>query len=121
MKTVLKLLLVAIVINACVRGGMAAAGYFRFKDAAQQAVLFGSDSTPEEIQLLIVERAQALKLPVVPENIQVSRQGGRTWADASYHQDIEVFPNQMYPVNWSFRVEGYSMVLGAPQPKPVRN
>ena len=118
MKTILKLLLVAIVINACVRGGMAAAGYFRFKNAAEQAVLFGSDSTPEEIQQLIIERAQALKLPVVAENIVVNRQGGRTWADASYHQDIEVFPNQRYPMNWSFRVEGYTMVLGPPPSKP---
>lgn len=121
MKTILKLLLAAIVINASVRGGMAAAGYFRFKDAAQQAVLFGSDSTPEEIQQLIIERAQALKLPVAIENIQVNRQGGRTWADASYSQNIEVFPKQQYPVSWSFRVEGYTMVLGAPKPRPVRN
>jgi len=121
MKTFLKLLLAAIVINASVRGGMAAAGYFRFKDAAQQAVLFGSDSTPEEIQQLIIERAQALKLPVAIENIQVNRQGGRTWADATYSQNIEVFPNQQYPVNWSFRVEGYTMVLGAPKLRPVRN
>ena len=86
-----------------------------------EAVLFGSDSTPEEIQQLIIERAQALKLPVAIENIQVNRQGGRTWADATYSQSIEVFPNQHYPVNWSFRVEGYTMVLGAPKPRPVRN
>ena len=118
MKTILKLLLVAIVVNGCVRGGMAAYGYFRFKDAAQQAVLFGSDSTPEQIQALIIERAQALKLPILADNIQVNRQGGRTWADASYHQDIEVFPNQTYPMNWSFRVEGYTMVLGPPPTKP---
>lgn len=118
MKTILKLLLVAIVVNGCIRGGMAAYGYFRFKDAAQQAVLFGSDSTPEQIQALIIERAQALKLPILADNIQVQRQGGRTWADASYHQDIEVFPNQTYPMNWTFRVEGYTMVLGTPPAKP---
>ena len=121
MKTILKLLLVAIVINAAARGGMAAAGYFRFKDAAQKAVLFGSDSTPEEIQAEIIERAQSLQLPVVPEDIHVNRQGSRTWADAAYRQNIEVFPNQMYPVKWAFTVEGYNMVLDAAPPRPARH
>ena len=117
MKTILKLLVAAIVINAAVRGGMAAYRYYQFKDAAQQAVLFGSTSTPEEIQQALVERATSLSLPVGAEDVQVQRQGGRTWADASYKQAIEVFPNQQYPVDWSFTVEGYSMVISNPIPK----
>ena len=117
MKTFLKLLLAAIVINAAVRGGLAAKRYFEFKQAAQEAVLFGADTPVTDIRQIIVERAQSLNLPIVTDNVKVNRQGGRTWADASYRQSIEVFPNQQYPVDWSFSVEGYSMVLGA---TPVR-
>ena len=114
MKTFLKLLLVAIVINASVRGAMAGARYYKFKDAAQHAVLFGNESTPEEIQQLILERGRELNVPISPDDVVVNRKGTRTWADASYRQTIEVFPNQLYPVDWSFMVEGYSMVIGPP-------
>jgi|KBSMisStandDraft_5_1062788.scaffolds.fasta_scaffold1097425_2 hypothetical protein len=113
MKTILKLLLAAIVINAAVRGGLAAKRYFEFKQAAQEAVLFGADTPVTDIRQIIVERARVLNVPITADDVKVNRQGGRTWADAAYHQSIEVFPNQMYPVNWSFSVEGYSMVLGA--------
>ena len=47
-----------------------------------------------------------------PDNVTVGRENGRTWADASYSQSVELFPNQKYPVDFSFSVEGYSMVIG---------
>ena len=112
MKTFFKLLVVVIVLNAAVHGGLSAKRYFQLKQAAQEAVLFGAATPVTDIHQIIIERAQALNMPVVADNVTVNREGGRTWADASYHEAIEVFPNQAYPVNWSFSVEGYSMVLG---------
>jgi hypothetical protein len=116
-KTFFKLLVVVIILNAAVHGGLAAKRYFQLKQAAQEAVLFGAETPVADIHQIIVERAQALNLPVVSDDIKVDRAGGRTWADASYREAIEVFPNQSYAVNWSFSVEGYSMVLGATAPK----
>ena len=112
MKTILKLLVAAIIINACARGGFAAVRYYQFKEAAQQAVLFGAANTTTDIQQLIVSRAKELNLPVDPAKVIVQRQGGRTWADAAYSQRVEFFPNQLYPVDFSFSVEGHSMILG---------
>lgn len=116
MKTFLKLLVAAIAINAAAHGGLAAKRYFEFKQAAQEAVLFGATTPVDDIRQVILGRAQLLNLPVVADDVTVNRQGGRTWADASYRQSIEWFPNQNYPVNWSFSVEGYSMVLGTSAP-----
>ena len=118
MKTILKLLLAAIVINAAARAGLAAKAYFQFKESAQQAVLFGAESTPDDIQQLILERADEFDIPIAPDDVTVSREGGRTWADASYRQMVEYVPNQTYPINWSFSVEAYSMVLGTPATPP---
>jgi hypothetical protein len=117
MKTFFKLLVAVVVINACVRGGTAALHYYQLKDTAQQAVLFGADVDTADIQDVILQRARALNLPVDVEDVQVNRQGGHTWAETSYRQPIEFFPNQTYPINWSFSVEGYSLVLGAPAAK----
>jgi hypothetical protein len=112
MKTILKLVVAAIIINASVRGGFAAVRYYQFKEAAQQAVLFGAANTTTDIQQLIVSRAKELNLPVDPEKVTVQRRGGRTWADAAYSQHVEFFPNQIYPIAFSFSVEGHSMILG---------
>ena len=117
MKTLLKILLAVVVINAASRAGIVAMRYYQFKDAAQQAVLFGAESTPEDIHQLILRRAQTLNLPVLPDHVQVNREGGRTWAEASYRQPVELFPNQAYPVDLSFSVESYNMVLGAAPPR----
>ena len=117
MKTLLKIVLVVVIINAATRAGIAAMRYYQFKDAAQQAVLFGAESSPEDIQQLILQRAQKLNLPVLVDDVQVNREGARTWADASYRQEVELFPNQEYPVDLSFSVESYNIVLGAQPPK----
>jgi hypothetical protein len=117
MKTILKLLLAALIANAAVRGGMAAYRYHQFKDAAQQAVLFGNSESEEALQQIIIDRGQALSLPVDADSVTVQRAAGRTWADASYRQPIEFFPNQEYPVEWTFTVEGYSMMIANPIPK----
>jgi hypothetical protein len=114
MKTVLKLLIVAVILNGLARVGLASMRYYQFREAAQQAVLFGAGTPTVEVHRIIVERATELNLPIRPEDIVVRRLGGRTWADANYRQGVEVFPEQQYPVDFSFSVESYSMVLGPP-------
>ena len=112
MKTFFKLLIVAIIINGTARVGLAAMRYYQFKDAAQQAVLFGANTTTLDIREQLLERASAMNLPIKPENVTVGREGGRTWAEASYKQPVEVFPKQIYAMNFTFLVEGRSMLLG---------
>ena len=112
MKTILSLVIAAVLINGSARAGLAAMNYYRFKDMAQQTVLFGAGSSTDQIRQRILEKADQLQLPIDPEYVRVGRDGTRTWASASYRQGIELFPNQPYYVDFDFSVEGYSMVLG---------
>ena len=109
MKTIIKLLIVLVIINALVRAGIAASNYYRLKDAAQQIITFNPRTAPTELQTQIMNRARELEVPVAPENISVQREGPRTTADAKYVQPVELFPNYIYPVNLSFRVEALSI------------
>jgi hypothetical protein len=111
MKFIIKLLVALVLVNAAARGGFAAVRYYQFKESAQQAVLFGATNSPADIRKRILARADELRLPVDPEDVAVGREGSRTWANASYTQSVEWFPNQKYPVDLSFEVEGFSMVL----------
>jgi hypothetical protein len=112
MKTLFKLIVAALVLNASVRGALAMWQYYQFKDGAQQAVLFGQRSDPEEIHANIMARATALGVSMKPEDIKISRDSTRTTAQGSYVQTVQFFPNYPYPVKFTFLVDAVS--LGEP-------
>jgi len=109
MKTIIKLLIMLAILNAVARGGMAWWTYYQFRDETEQLVIFGARSTPVELHDQIVKTAAELQVPVAPENVIVEREGSRTRAAAAYVQPVEFFPNYTYPLNFSFRVEGFSI------------
>ena len=112
MKTLFKLVVAILVLNASVRGAMAMWQYYQFKDAAQQIVLFGQRADPEELQANIVAKATELNVPVRPDDVKISRDGTRTIAEGSYVQTVQFFPNYPYPVKFTFLVDAVS--LGPP-------
>jgi hypothetical protein len=112
MKTLFKLVIAILVLNAAVRGALAMYQYYQFKDAAQQAVLFGQRADPEEIQANIVAKATELSVPVRVDDIKVSRDGQRTVAEGYYVQPVQFFPNYPWPVRFTFLVDAVN--LGEP-------
>ena len=112
MKTLFKLVIAILVLNGAVRGALAMWQYYQFKDAAQQVVLFGQRSDPEEIQANIVAKGTEMSLPVRADDIKVSRDGTRTVAQGFYVRPVEFFPNYPYPVKFTFVVDAIS--LGEP-------
>jgi hypothetical protein len=109
MKTIIKLLIAIAIVNAVVRVGMATASYYEFKDQVQQMVTFGADAPVGELQDHMLERATSLNLPIAAEDVEVTREGKRTAASASYTQPVEVFPSYEYPIDFQFTVEGLNL------------
>ena len=109
MKTLIRLLIVVAVLNATARAAMAAWRYYEFKDLTHQTILFGARATPAQLQAEILRRAAELELPVEPENVEVTRDGARVRATASYTQAIELFPRYRYPVDLSFTVDAVTL------------
>ena len=122
MKTIIKLLIVIAIINAAARVGLAGAKYYQLKDQSQQLITFGGNSSPGELQNRILEQATALQLPLAYEDIEVTRDGFKTTAQAAYTQPVEVFPNYKYPVTFRFTVEGINLGQGVnPGANPLAN
>ena len=109
MKTVLKLVIAVALLNAVVRGADSAWNYYQLKDAAQRALLFGTQASSKQIHGQIMERAVELRVPLMPEALTVSWRAGRRIAEASYTQQIEFFPKYNYPVFFSFNVDTVSV------------
>lgn len=118
MKTILKLAIALAIINAAFHGGEAAWRYYQFKDATQQLIIFGSQEHTNELHNRIVEKAAELRVPLLPENVAVHRQGYRTSVDASYTQPVEYFPNQIYPIDLKFSIESYAANVARPEDPP---
>jgi len=109
MKTVLKLVIAIALLNAVVRGADSAWNYYQLKDAAQRALLFGTQASSRQIHEQIMERAVELRLPLMPNDLTVSWRAGRRVAEANYTQQIEFFPSYRYPVLFSFNVDAVSV------------
>jgi hypothetical protein len=109
MKTIIKILIAIAILNASARVGTAAAGYYQLKDASQELLTFGAQASPGEIQNHILQKAQGFNVPLEAGDVEVTRDGLRTTAKASYTQGVEVFPNYIYPINFKFSVEALSM------------
>lgn len=116
MKTIVKLVIAAAILHAVARTGMSAMTYYQLKDASQELLVFGSQASEEELQDEILYRAMELSVPLLPENLIVTRDEVRTIAEASYTEAVELLPSYRYPVTYSFRVEARSL-YGSPARK----
>ena len=105
MKTVIKLLVAMVVLNATVRLGMSAWTQYQFRDSVQEVVLFGGTQTTAKLKQAIMEEAAEQGVPVADDDVAVQREGMLTTAEATYVDDIELFPTYVYPMTWSFKVD----------------
>ena len=119
-KTTIKIAIALAIVNAAFHAGDAAWRYYQLKDAALQLITFGSQEHTNELHNRIVQKAEELGVPLLPENVAVHRQGTRTFVEGEYTQPIEYFPNQMYPMDLTFFVENYSLNPARPEDPPER-
>lgn len=100
MKTLIKLLIAAAVLNAAWRGGSAYWRFYNLQDEAQKAALFSGSRGPAEIHNRIVDIARDLQIPLTPDKLEVRKEPNHIYIDARYTEKIEIFPRYFYP--WEF-------------------
>ena len=105
MKTLFKLLIAAAVLNAAARYGLSAWTHYEFLDSVQQTLLFGADSSPQELTDEIIRQAERREVPLARESLDVQRRQNIDTANASYVDPIELFPGYVYSKTWDLRLE----------------
>jgi type III secretion system FlhB-like substrate exporter len=120
MKTLIKLIVAALFVNAAYHCGSVALKYYQFKDETQQMILFGQAETVGELTRQILGEAAKRDVPLDEEDLTVTREGARTVAEVSYTENVEVFPRYFYPLDLSFSAEAYGVpgASGAARPRP---
>ena len=119
MKTLIKLIVAALLVNAAYHGGSVFLKYYQFKDETQQMILFGQAQPVAQLTSQILGEAMKRDVPLDEDGLMVTREGARTLAEVNYTENVELFPRYLYPVNFSFSAEAYG-VAGATGARPRR-
>ena len=115
-KLTIKLLIVAAVLNAAVRAGSVAWHFFQFKDAAQQAAIFGARTPTVTLHAQMLRKAKAFSIPIAPQAVVVTREGASTTIEVSYVDKVELLPRWVRDVPLEFSVEGLEVANAAAAP-----
>ena len=102
MKTLVKLLVAALIIHATWRAGTVYFRYYQFKDGVQQTAQFSGTRSENDLSNRVMELANQMQVPLDSERLRVRREDNHTLIDATYDERIELLPRYYYP--WQFRV-----------------
>lgn len=105
MKTLLKLIVVAVIINGAYKIGMDEYRASQLKDSTHSILVLGTKTPIEDLKQQMLQKAADLNLPVADEKVTVAREGVRTTVKVSYGTEPEVFPGYKYPRDHSFTDE----------------
>ena len=103
MKLALKLLVVAVVLHATMRAGLAEYRFYVFEDAVQQEALFSQRLSPQQLVSRVVEIAEDHEVPVEPEAIAVDYNGPQATVSLNYSERVELVP-RVYTREWPFEM-----------------
>ena len=117
MKTILKLIVVALLANALWRAGSAYTTFYKFKDSIQEAAM-QQGSTAQDVKQKIVELAETYDLPLMADDVTVTRDVHHTVVAASYTKPVAIFPGFEYP--WPFTVDIDAYMIATPAQRGVR-
>jgi hypothetical protein len=113
-KTLLKLVLVALVANATVRVGMAYLAFYRFTDAVQQTMQFGTAKTDEQLQSRVLELASEYDIPIDAGNFTIRHDEIHTIVDGSFTEPIDLLPGRSYRWPFSWHIDTFSTQVPPP-------
>jgi hypothetical protein len=102
LKIIIKLLVAAVVLHAAWRVGSTFLTYYRFEDRLQEAAQFGGTRPEAEVREQALKVAKELNVPIEPEAIIVRKTDREIFIDASYVDQLQVFPGYDYP--WEFKL-----------------
>ena len=106
MRTLVKLALFALVLNAGAHVVPVFWNYVKFRDAVEEVAKFSSRRSERDVQERVLTIAQRLDVPVGLQDIAVRKQSDRTYVETAYTVPLEYFPGRSYPMQFTVKVEG---------------
>jgi hypothetical protein len=111
MRTLLRLVVVALVANAMWHLFGAYYPNYKFQDAVEHVAQNGASLTPEALRDRVVELSSQFDVPLTAEQVTVARANTHTTVDLSYKRQIELIPG--FKPEWPFSIHVDVVILGS--------
>ena len=92
MKTLIKLALVAAIVNGAYHVGAAYLTHYQLRDSVQEMVQFRGNRDDAWVREQIMNLAQQYEVPVDPGAIDINNERYHTLITIGYKRQIEIFP-----------------------------
>jgi hypothetical protein len=111
MKTIIKLVIMALVLHATWKAGTVYLRYYEFRDEVTQIAQFGTQQSDSQMRDAVVEAATRREIPLAPEAVNVLRPNQRIVIDATYREQVEILPSYFYPWDAKVHVDVLTLTL----------
>ncbi len=122
MKLVIKLAILAVIVNAGFRVGTEYVVHYQFRDTIREAAMFKA-RTDDELGQTVMETATNYEIPLDPDGFTMRRDGREAVVQGSYTKSIEIFPGYKYQWKFPFTIQAFVNTVpplaGAP-PRPTK-
>lgn len=92
MKTIISLVIAALIVNACIRAGDSAWRYYQFEDAVSQETRFGNAKTTSELRRRLLQMAIEHDVAVAEEDVVVERRGIESFVSMRWVEALPLVP-----------------------------
>jgi hypothetical protein len=114
MRTLIKLVIAALVLHGTWRLGSAYLTQYRFEDELQRLAQFAGESSDAVLRDRVMVIAREYQIPLDGEAINVSKTSGQLLIETTYTQRIQILPLYEYPWQFKTRVRAWSMLSAKP-------
>ena len=108
-KTVIKLAIAALVINASWQLFNAYWPHYKFKDAVNFTTQYRGAKSDDQVRAQIMELALQYDIPVSDQDVQLRREDKHTIVDVSYLRPVELAPGWKYPWPFTLHVDTFTV------------
>ncbi len=111
MKTILKLIIAALVLHATWKAGTVYLKYYEFKDEVTQIAQFGVNQNDNVLRTSVIDAAKRRDIPLNPDTVSVQRRQAYIVIDANYTEPVELLPRYFYSWDAKLHVDVLTLVL----------
>jgi len=105
-KTLIKLAIAALILNATWRIGSEYLTDYEFKDATREAAMIEGQSE-DELRQMVMELAHKYQAPLADDDLVITVEQRHVLVSAEYEKKIQVFPGYEHPWKFSWTADAY--------------
>jgi hypothetical protein len=104
LKTIIYLVIAALIVNACAQSAFSAWEHYQLADAVEQEARFGDQKTTSELHRRVLEIGEEYSVPLAYKDVSVTRRGTNTEVEFTYSKLVELLP-RLYMYEWTYSVD----------------